>query len=117
MSQNSIRHLVQGRLIEVLTAVQTGAGRGMPAVISEDTIPLDHLEGFDSLSGVEAAVLLSEAIETEVDRLPLVASATGKSLSLKEIVDALVSEYGSRIQTQDNTVTTGEAELPKPRFA
>jgi hypothetical protein len=116
VAQNSIRNLVQVRLIEVLTAVQSGAGRSTPN-ISEETVPLDHLEGFDSLSGVEAAVLLSEAIEIEIDRLPLVAPATGKSLTLKEIVDALIKEYGSRIHSQDTTVTAGAAEFPKPRLA
>jgi hypothetical protein len=89
----------------------------MPA-ITENTVPLDQLEGFDSLSGVEAAVLLSETIGTEIDRLPLVAPATGKSLTLREIVGALITEYGSKIQSQDAVaVTTAPTEFPKPRLA
>jgi hypothetical protein len=116
MPDIALREFVQARLIDTLTTVQSNAGRTTPT-IDENTIPYDQLEGFDSLSGVETAVLFSECLATEIDQLSFVSSGTGKSLKVKDIVDALMRDYGSRIQTNRNKASEAGLRLSAPRSA
>ena len=53
------------QVIEAVRQVQEASGRTAED-ISADTRPLEDIDGFDSLSGVEASALLSEALRCEI---------------------------------------------------
>ena len=93
---DDIRDFVQRRLVSVLSEIQRSAGRELPP-ISDETIPLDHLPGFDSLNGVEASVLLSEQLGLEIEEMTFIAPQSGRRLTIREATDDVVQRYGARI--------------------
>jgi hypothetical protein len=96
MRRDDVRPIVRQRLVKVLTAIQRNAGREAPE-ITDDTIPFDHLPGFDSVNGVEAAVMLSADVSVEIDSIPFVAPADGHRMCVREIVDSICQQYGATI--------------------
>jgi hypothetical protein len=92
MAHDSNRSWVKQQLVEVLTGIQRDSGREAVG-ISDGTVPLDHLPGFDSLSGVETEVLLSERLGIELRNVPFTEPRTGRCRTVVEIADALVADH------------------------
>jgi len=85
-------------LVESLSEAQRRSGRQVQA-ISEDTVPFTDLEDFDSHSGVEVEVLLSERVGFEIEDIPFCEGRRGsRQLPVSEIVNVLVKKYGTAIQ-------------------
>ena len=73
------------KLIYSIAEVQKMSGRPLEAINSA-TKPVGDIQGFDSLNGVEAAVILSESLGCELPAETLFISKKGKrALSIAEI--------------------------------
>jgi hypothetical protein len=96
MTNGTLQAEVTARLIETLAGLQSMAGREFRH-ISDDTVPFDDLPGFDSVNGVEAAVMFSELVSVEVDSLAFVSHRSGHHLSIRETVETVIATYGDRI--------------------
>ena len=73
------------KVIQAVTGVQKMSGRPLE-VINSATKPVGGIQGFDSLNGVEAAVILSESLGCELPAETLFVSKEGKrALSIAEI--------------------------------
>ncbi len=74
------------QVIEAVTRVQEASGRTVND-IGADTRPLEDIEGFDSLSGVEASAVLSEALGFEIQDNAFLSQHGRGSLSVSEIAE------------------------------
>jgi hypothetical protein len=83
-------------LLDAIADTQRRSGREVQPM-TEDTIPLLDLAGFDSHNGVEVEVLLSIRLGVEIEKVAFCAGKRGsKELKVREIVSALVSKYGHK---------------------
>ena len=64
--------------------------------ISADTRPLEDIDGFDSLSGIEASALLSEALGCEIQDNAFLSQQTEVSFSVNEIAENVEGQLGLR---------------------
>ena len=87
---------LQEALVRALREVQSDSLLSCPE-ISTDTVPLRDLEGFDSYSGVEVEVRLSDVLGVEITELPFRSPKNGRLLSLREILPDLESRLGARV--------------------
>ncbi len=85
MDRDDIVHQV----IQAVTKVQETSGRSVKG-IGPDTRPLKELQDFDSLCGVEATVLLSEAVGRDLPDSVFVAREGSRVLSVKEIAERVL---------------------------
>lgn len=77
-------------MVAVLAQIQTLCGRECPAM-TDQTKPIGHIDGFDSLLAVEATVMLEQVLERTLSQGTAFISADGKkALSVSEIVDRVV---------------------------
>lgn len=88
------RDTVIGKVIDAVEHVQKSSGRAAAGVGSE-TRPFRDIEGFDSLCGIAATVLLSNSLGIELPDSVFVAEDGSSSLSVAEIAEN-VSEYVTR---------------------
>jgi hypothetical protein len=75
-------------VIEVLTELQELRGKGTPDV-GDETCPIEDLEGFDSVSAVEATTRLEEELNLDLDAKLFWEKGDGKPLRVKKIVDRI----------------------------
>ncbi len=101
MANSEVRRRVRDELLKALADVQAQSRREVPAMDGE-TIPLQHLDGFDSLCGVETIVTLEERLEVTLDKIPFVAAGTYRPLKVDEIVDEIISEAGPALEQRAN---------------
>jgi hypothetical protein len=59
-----------------------------------ETIPLEHLSGFDSLCGLETIVTLEERLGVTLEHVPFVAASTFRPLKVDEIVEIIIVDGG-----------------------
>ncbi len=78
------------KVVEAVTQVQEVSGRSCGG-IGASTRPVQDVEGFDSLSGIEATVMLSESLGVELpeDCNPFISEDGKRALSVGEIADTL----------------------------
>ena len=76
-------------VIRAVTQVQEASGRSVGR-IGPETRPLKDLQDFDSLCGVEATVLLSEAVGRELPDSVFVPQEGSRLLTVNEIADRVV---------------------------
>ena len=83
------------RLVETIVRVQELSGRSS-AGIGASTRPIGGVEGFDSLSGVEATIILSESLGVDLpgDYNPFISDDGRRALSISEIADGLSARVG-----------------------
>ena len=81
---------VNTRVVQAVCVVQEMSGRSA-GNIGSGTRPIRDLDGFDSLSGVEATVVLSELLGHELpdDFNPFVSEDGRRALSIDEIIDSV----------------------------
>ena len=89
------RQEIVAKLIETVTQVQDVSGRSS-AGIGESTRPVGGVEGFDSLSGLEATIMLSDSLGVELpeDYNPFISSVGKRALSVGEVADSLNTYIG-----------------------
>lgn len=94
------RKEVLGRVIEAISRVQSLSGRAV-GDLGPQTCPVEDIEGFDSLSGVEATLFLSELLKTDLpnDRNPFLSVDGNRALSVNETTD-----YLCNIVTLENSI-------------
>ena len=80
------RDTVVSQVIDAVRQIQESNGR-TAGDIGPDTRPFKEVEGFDSLSGIEATLLLSETLGQELPDSIFVPSEGGRVLSIKEIAE------------------------------
>ena len=85
MDRDDIVHQV----IQAVTKVQETSGRSIGG-IGPDTRPLKDLQDFDSLCGVEATVLLSEAVGRDLPDSVFAPREGSRVLSVNEIADRVL---------------------------
>ena len=73
-------------VIDAIRQVQGASGRAAEG-IEPDTRPFNDVEGFDSLNGIEATLLLSETLGQELPDSVFVPSEGSRVLSVKEIAE------------------------------
>lgn len=83
-----VREGVRRVVIEVLTELQELRGKEVPEV-DDKTCPLEDLEGFDSVSAVEATTRLEEELGMELDAKLFWEKGGGKPLGVEEIVNRI----------------------------
>ena len=86
---------IMDKVVQTVAQVQEASGR--PNIgIGASTCPVGGLEGFDSLSGVEATVMLSEALGANIpeDCNPFISKDGKRALSVSEIADTLSTYIG-----------------------
>ena len=84
------------KVVQIVAHVQEMSGRSS-AGIGAPTRPVGGMEGFDSLSGVEATVMLSDSLGVELpeDYNPFISSDGKRALSVGEIADNLSTYIGA----------------------
>ena len=88
------KNKVMEKVIQAIVHVQEVSGRAAGG-IGSGTKPIGDAEGFDSLSGVEATVILSESLGREVSDDNLFVSKDGhQALSISQITDNLCKSIG-----------------------
>ncbi len=87
---------VRAAVVTTLAEVQQTSGQVMPE-LTDSTCPLLDLPGFDSLSSVEAIVLLSMKLDVEFGHSfsPFVDGKTKQPADLASIVRAVARELGA----------------------
>ena len=81
---------IQSNVLEVLQDVQTLSGRSWTG-LDPTAKPIGHLDGFDSLSAVEATVMVEEKLgcrDLEVDSVFISEDGT-RALTVKEIAQRI----------------------------
>ena len=83
------------KVVQTVAQVQEASGRSS-ASIGASTCPVRDVEGFDSLCGVEATVMLSESLRVDLpeDYNPFVSEDGKRALSVGEIADTLSTYIG-----------------------
>ena len=86
------------KIIQTVAQVQEMSGRSS-AGINTSTRPVGGVEGFDSLSGVEATVILSDSLGLRIpdDYNPFISKDGKRALTVEEIADGLSTHIGSGI--------------------
>ena len=81
---------IVAKVIQAVAQVQQMSGRPS-ADIGTSTRPVGGVEGFDSLNGVEATVMLSESLRVELpeDCNPFISTDGKRALTVGEIADTL----------------------------
>ena len=84
------RQEIVEKVIETVIQVQDVSGRSSVG-IGLSTCPVGGVEGFDSHSGVEATVILSESLGANLplDYNPFISKDGDRALSVREIADTL----------------------------
>ena len=84
------------KVVQTVAQVQEVSGRSS-AGIGASTRPVGGLEGFDSLSSVEATVMLSESLGVDLpeDYNPFISNDGKRALSVSEIADNLSTYVGA----------------------
>lgn len=77
------------QVIEAVVQVQQASGRSLEG-IGLDTRPFKDVEGFDSLSGVEATVLLSETLGRDLPDSVFTPEEGNRMLSINEVADRVL---------------------------
>ena len=85
------------KVVQTVAHVQEVSGRSS-AAIGASTRPVGGVEGFDSLSGVEATVVLSESLGVDLPQEynPFISSDGKRALSVGEIADTLSAYIGEK---------------------
>jgi acyl carrier protein len=92
---------VMGKVFRAVTQVQEASGR--PAGdIGSGTRPIRDVSGFDSLSGVEAMVILSESLGHNLpdDCNPFVSQDGRRALTIGEITGSLCEIIGVETESK-----------------
>ena len=76
---------IRNALKVALGNVQAASNFACPE-ITDTLVPLRDLQGFDSLSAVDAEVRLSQELGFEIVELPFKSKADGHELSVSEII-------------------------------
>jgi hypothetical protein len=82
-------------VVELLHKIQEISGREIPSHMTERTIPIGGLPGFDSLNGIELTVMLPESVRWSGRNL-CVSEDGRKALSIGEIADRLLNSAGGQ---------------------
>ena len=84
------------KVVQTVAHVQETSGRPS-AGIGVSTRPVRDVEGFDSLCGVEATVMLSESLGVDLpeDCNPFISKDGKRALSIGEIADTLSTYIGA----------------------
>ena len=84
------------KVVHAVAQVQEMSGRSN-AGLGASTRPVQDMEGFDSLSGVEATVMLSESLGVDLpeDYNPFISNDGKRALSVSEIADNLSTYIGA----------------------
>ena len=84
------------KVVQTVTHVQETSGRSSTG-IGVSTRPVRDVEGFDSLCGVEATVMLSESLGVDLpeDCNPFISKDGKRALSIGEIADTLSTYIGA----------------------
>ena len=85
------------KVVQTVAKVQEISGR--PSVgIGPSTHPVGGVEGFDSLSGVEATVMLSESLGVDLpdNYNPFISNDGKRALSVEEIAENLTAYIGEK---------------------
>lgn len=92
------RQQIVAKVVQTLTQIQEVSGRSS-AGIGVSTCPVRDVEGFDSLSGVEATVMLSESLGIALpdDYNPFISDDGERALSIGEIAENLGTYVGSKV--------------------
>jgi len=87
------------KVVQAVAQVQEVSGRPSGG-IGSSTRPVRDMEGFDSLSGVEATVVLSESLGVDLpdDYNPFVSKDGRRALSVSEIADNLCILVGEEVK-------------------
>ena len=90
------RQEIVTKVIETVAQVQDVSGRPS-AGIGVSTRPVGGVEGFDSYSGVEATVMLSESLGVDLpeDYNPFISKDEKRALTVSEIADSLSGYIGA----------------------
>ena len=85
------------KVVQTVGQVQEVSGRSS-AGIGPSTRPVGGVEGFDSLSGVEATVMLSESLGVDLPDSynPFISNDGKRALSVREIADNLSAYVGEK---------------------
>lgn len=89
------------KVVQAVAHVQEVSGRSSVG-IGATTRPVGGVEGFDSLSGVEATVMLSESLGVDLpdDYNPFISRNGKRALTIDEIADNLSTYIKAEAKTR-----------------
>ena len=87
------RKSVVNEVFSAITWVQEASGRTVVG-IGPNTRPFRDVDGFDSLNGVEATVLLSDAVGRDLSDSVFIPKEGNRALSVGEIADNVMACIG-----------------------
>ena len=87
------RVTIERELMAAIRVCMEAGGKGCPE-LTEETVPLKDIEGFDSLCGIEVAVDLESKLGRECGEDLFVAGSgkNAKPRSLREIADVILGQ-------------------------
>ena len=84
------KHEIVNKVVEAITQVQEASGRPSSG-IGASMRPMQDVEGFDSMSGMEATVVLLDSLGIDLpeDCNPFISTGGKRELSIEEIAETL----------------------------
>ena|SRR6185503_18524442 len=82
---------IKALIIDAISEIQEMSGRSIPEM-NDDTRPINGIEGFDSLSGLEAKHVISERLNHEFDEAfnPFVSEDGKRALRIREVAERIL---------------------------
>lgn len=87
MTRDDIERL----LCEAIREVQAASGRSCPPLTGE-TVPIEGVDGFDSLNSIEVGVEVGAILGDAVGEHPLVDPDTGRASTIREAADRILTQ-------------------------
>lgn len=92
---------VISKVIQAVGEVQDASGRSS-GQIGPTTRPIGDVKGFDSLSGVESTIVLSESLGCDIPDTfnPFISPDGHRALTVEEIAESLCALMGEKAEVQ-----------------
>ena len=84
------RDAIVRQVMEAVVQVQQASGRSVEGIDPDTPRPFKDVEGFDSLSGVEVTVLLSETMGRDLPDSVFALEQGNRVLSVNEVADRVL---------------------------
>lgn len=98
-------------LCHAIWAVQVDSGQQAPE-LTDQSLPLSTLPGFDSLAAIDVAVRLSAMIGIEFESIPLFDESGERPLCIAEIAELLVHKQANQVVSRPDSMVARAVASP-----
>lgn len=97
---------IRAVLVQALTDIQLASGRPAP-LITNDTVPDQHLPGFKSMNWLETTIEVCGVLGADLDLIPWIEPSDGHHRTVGEVVVALAALLGAEAPAGTRRVADG----------